>query len=47
MFRRSALEGMQPTFRQVPPIFFLSMMAIFLPNWAARMAETYPQALPQ
>jgi len=40
-----ALEGMQPTFRQVPPsesspfaFFHPSMQAVLKPSWAARMA---------
>ena len=37
----SALEGMQPTFRQVPPsVSRPSTQATFRPSWAARMAQT-------
>jgi hypothetical protein len=37
----SALEGMQPTFRQVPPsVSRFSTQATFRPSWAARMAQT-------
>jgi hypothetical protein len=37
----SALEGMQPTFRQVPPwVARFSTTATFMPSWAARMAQT-------
>ncbi|MNC20171.1 hypothetical protein D3C75_681140 [compost metagenome] len=43
----SALDGMQPTFRQVPPRatlpslpLYFSMQAVFRPSWAARMAAT-------
>ena len=36
---RRALEGMQPTLRQVPPrVARISMMAAFRPSWPARMA---------
>ncbi len=38
--RRSAFDGMQPTFRQTPPQYFSSMMAVFLPSCAARIAAT-------
>ena len=38
--RSSALDGMQPTFRQTPPQYFFSTTATFLPSWAARMAAT-------
>ena len=35
----SALEGMQPTFRQVPPkLPRLSMQAVVRPSWPSRMA---------
>ena len=44
---RSALDGMQPTFRQVPPSLALplssdhfSIQAVLSPSWAARMAQT-------
>ena len=36
----SALDGMQPRFRQVPPSLSRSTMATFMPSWAARMAPT-------
>jgi hypothetical protein len=46
---RSALEGMQPTLRQVPPsasspfaFFQPSMHAVLKPSWAARTAAMYP-----
>ncbi len=36
---RSALEGMQPTFRQVPPrVARESTQATFRPSWPARIA---------
>ncbi len=39
----SALAGMQPTFRQVPPRdAFFSMIAVRKPSWDARMAAVYP-----
>jgi hypothetical protein len=38
--RSSALDGMQPTFRQTPPQYFSSTTATRLPSWAARMAAT-------
>src|SRR5687768_3771368 len=45
----SALEGMQPTLRQVPPrasspfaFFQPSMHATLKPSWAARTAAMYP-----
>ena len=38
-----ALEGIQPTFKQVPPsVARLSIHATVMPSWAARMAPTYP-----
>ena len=38
---RRALEGMQPTLRQVPPRgFSFSMQATLRPSWLARMAAT-------
>lgn len=40
--RRSAFEGMQPTFRQTPPQYFSSTIAVFSPSCAARIAATYP-----
>ena len=37
----SALEGMQPMLRQVPPwVLRFSTTAVFRPSWAARMAQT-------
>jgi hypothetical protein len=37
----SAFDGMQPTFRQVPPkVERFSTTAVFRPSWAARMAHT-------
>ncbi len=37
----SAFEGMQPTFRQVPPRASRpSTTAVFRPSWAQRMAQT-------
>src|SRR3974377_210442 len=39
----SALDGMQPTFRHVPPnVARLSTTAVLRPSCAARMAHTYP-----
>ena len=38
--RSSALVGMQPTLRQTPPQYFSSMIAVFRPSWAARIAAT-------
>ena len=36
---RSALDGMQPTFRQVPPrVARFSTQATLSPSWPARMA---------
>src|SRR4028119_415304 len=40
--RRTALAGMQATFRQRPPTCCFSMTAVFMPTWAARIAATYP-----
>ena len=37
----NVLDGMQPTFKQVPPALNFSMTATFYPI-AARMADTYP-----
>ena len=38
-----AFDGMQPTFRQVPPrLAPFSIQATRMPNCAARMAPTYP-----
>ncbi len=40
---RSAFEGMHPTLRHVPPsAASFSTRAVFSPNCAARMAQTYP-----
>ena len=36
----SALVGMHPTFRQVPPILCSSTRVTCAPSWAARMAAT-------
>ena len=36
----SALEGMQPMFRQTPPGLSRSTTAAFKPSWAARIAAT-------
>jgi len=37
----SAFDGMQPTFRQVPPkVARFSITAVFSPSCAARMAQT-------
>src|SRR5690606_24521701 len=45
----NAFEGIQPTFKQVPPLTPLpsslrhfSTHAVFKPSWAARIAATYP-----
>ncbi len=38
--RSSALVGMQPQLRQMPPMFSRSTTAVFMPSWAARMAAT-------
>jgi hypothetical protein len=43
MFRRieQCFDGIQPTFRQVPPrVLYFSIMAVFMPNWAQRIAAT-------
>ena len=36
----SALEGMQPTLRQVPPGLAISTITVSMPSWPARMAQT-------
>ena len=36
----SALEGMQPTLRQVPPGLLASTITVSMPSWPARMAQT-------
>ena len=36
----SALDGMQPTFRQVPPTNSFSTTTTCWPSWARRMAQT-------
>ena len=37
------LEGIQPTFKQVPPkVSYFSIKAVFIPSCAQRMAATYP-----
>src|SRR5436305_10339009 len=41
-----ALEGMHPTFRQVPPRCSFSISATEAPSWAARIAATYPPGPP-
>jgi hypothetical protein len=34
---------MHPTLRQVPPnVLYFSIKAVFIPNWAQRIAATYP-----
>src|SRR5690606_22514047 len=38
----SALVGMQPTCRQVPPSLSFSTRATSIPSWAARNAQAYP-----
>src|SRR5581483_193617 len=38
----SALLGMHPQFRQTPPSSWFSTTVTRAPNWAARMAATYP-----
>ena len=35
-----AFDGMQPTFRQVPPGFFASTITVSIPSWPARIAQT-------
>ena len=36
-------DGIHPTFRQVPPKeLYFSIIAVFIPNWAQRIAATYP-----
>src|SRR3990167_8525926 len=49
----NALDGMQPTFRQVPPrailpslSWYFSIQAVFRPSCAALMAATYPPGPP-
>src|SRR5438034_8609991 len=37
---------MQPRCRQVPPTFSFSMTATLSPNWAPRIAPTYPAEPP-
>ena len=41
-FLSSALDGMQPTFRQTPPQYLSSTTATDWPSCAARIAATYP-----
>jgi phytoene dehydrogenase-like protein len=50
---KSDFEGMQPTFKQVPPSFTFpdlsssnSMQAVFRPSWEALIAATYPPGPP-
>src|SRR5262245_29276646 len=40
--RSSALVGMQPQLRQMPPRCSRSTTAVFMPSCAARIAATYP-----
>jgi len=42
----SALVGMHPTLRHVPPSALSSIKATLNPNWAARIAQTYPPGPP-
>src|SRR5579872_5049011 len=44
--RSSALVGMQPQLRHMPPSWSRSTMAVFMPSCAARMAATYPPGPP-
>src|SRR3954447_13647437 len=44
--RSSALVGMQPQLRQMPPRCSRSTRPVFIPSWAARMAATYPPGPP-
>ena len=38
-----ALDGIQPTFRHVPPsVAYFSIIAVLNPNCAQRIAATYP-----
>ena len=40
-------EGIQPTFKHVPPKEpRFSIIAVFIPSWAARIAATYPPGPP-
>src|SRR2546427_6293865 len=43
---RNDFVGMQPRWRQVPPTFSFSMTATLSPNWAPRIAPTYPAEPP-
>src|SRR3989441_8296064 len=43
---RNDFVGMQPRCRQVPPTFSFSMTATLSPNWAPRIAPTYPAEPP-
>src|SRR5438874_548285 len=43
---RNDFVGMQPRCRQVPPTFSFSTTATLSPNWAPRMAPTYPAEPP-
>src|SRR5580765_1373450 len=38
----SAFDGMQPTFRQIPPGWSRSTTSDFTPSWPSRMPATYP-----
>src|SRR5260221_8652854 len=42
----SALVGMQPQLRQMPPKCSRSTQAVFMPSCAARIAATYPPGPP-
>src|SRR6185437_16328580 len=44
--RSSALVGMQPQLRQMPPRCSRSTTAVFIPSCAARIAATYPPGPP-
>ena len=40
---KSAFEGIQPTFKHVPPnVSYFSINAVLKPNCAQRIAATYP-----
>ena len=45
-FLNNALDGMQPQFRHNPPTASFSINAVFKPNCAALIAETYPPGPP-
>src|SRR3954471_24910458 len=46
LVRSSALVGIQPQFRQMPPRCSRSTTAVFMPSCAARIAATYPPGPP-